>query len=47
MTISIAVVTNLQREFHNPLEISAVAIELKEYAKTFPRSLFVVDKRRS
>jgi len=47
MTISIAVVTNLQRKFRNPLEISAVAIELKEYAKTFPRSLCVVDKRRS
>ncbi len=47
MTISIAVVTNQQRRFSNPLEMSAVAIELKEYAKTFPRSLYVVDKRRS
>ena len=47
MTISIAVVTNLQRKFSSPLEISAVAVELKEYAKTFPRSLCVVDKRRS
>lgn len=47
MTISIAVVTNLQRTFRSPLEMSAVAVELKEYAKTFPRSLYVVDKRRS
>ena len=47
MTISIAVVTNLQRSFRSPLEVSAVAIELKEYAKTFARSLYVVDKRRS
>jgi GGDEF domain-containing protein len=47
MTISIAVVTNLQRKFSSPLEISAVAVELKEYAKTFQRSLYVVDKRRS
>jgi GGDEF domain-containing protein/CHASE3 domain sensor protein len=47
MTISIAVVTNLQRSFNNPLEMSAVAIELKEYAKSFQRSLYVVDKRRS
>jgi len=47
MTISIAVVTNLQRTFSSPLEISAVAIELKEYAKSFQRSLYVVDKRRS
>ena len=47
ITISIAVVTNQQRTFNNPLEMSAVAIELKEYAKSFPRSLYVVDKRRS
>ena len=47
MTISIAIVTNLQRMFRSPLEMSAVAIELKEYAKTFQRSLYVVDKRRS
>jgi GGDEF domain-containing protein/CHASE3 domain sensor protein len=47
MTISIAVVTNLQRKFSSPLEMSAVAIELKEYAKTFPRSLYVVNKRRT
>ncbi|MEK6743865.1 MAG: diguanylate cyclase [Nitrospirota bacterium] len=47
MTISIAVVTNLQRSFSSPLEMSAVAIELKEYAKSFQRSLYVVDKRRS
>jgi len=47
MTISIAVVTNLQRTFDSPLAMSAVAIELKEYAKTFSRSLYVVDKRRS
>ena len=45
-TISIAIVTNLQRMFRSPLEMSAVAIELKEYAKTFPRSLYVVDKRK-
>ncbi len=47
MTISIAVVTNLQRTFSSPLEASAVAVELKEYAKTFSRSLYVVDKRRT
>jgi GGDEF domain-containing protein/CHASE3 domain sensor protein len=47
MTISIAVVTNLQWKFSSPLEMSAVAIELKEYAKTFPRSLYVVNKQRT
>ncbi len=47
MTISVAVVTNLLRTFRSPLEVSAIAIELKEYAKTFPRSLYVVDKRRT
>jgi len=47
MTISIAVVSNLKRKFQSPLEMSAVAVELKAYAKTFQRSLYVVDKRQS
>jgi GGDEF domain-containing protein/CHASE3 domain sensor protein len=47
MTISIAVVTNEQRTFVNTLEASAIAAELKDYAKTFSSSVFVVDKRRS
>jgi len=47
MTISIAVVTNEQRTFVNTLEASEVAAELKDYAKTIPSSVFVVDKRRS
>lgn len=46
MTISIAVVTNRRRTFINPLQVSEVAAELKDYAKTFPRSLYIVDKRR-
>jgi len=47
MTISIAVVTNEQRTFVNTLEASAIAAELKDYAKTFSSSVFVVDKRRA
>jgi len=47
ITISIAIVTNAQRRFTNPLEASEIAAELKDYAKTIPSSLYVVDKRRS
>ncbi len=46
MTISIAIVTNELRELTNPLEASEIAAELKDYAKTIPGSVFVVDKRR-
>ncbi len=46
ITISIAIVTNEHREFTNPLEVSEVAAELKDYAKTIPKSIFVIDKRR-
>ena len=47
VTISIAVVTNTLRSFTNPLEMAEVGAELKEYAKQFARSIFVVDKRRN
>lgn len=46
MTVSIAVVTNKDHKFSNSVEIGEVAAELKEYAKSQPGSLFVVDKRR-
>lgn len=46
MTISIAIVTNERRKFINALEASEIAAELKDYAKTIPKSVFVVDKRR-
>ncbi len=46
MTMSIAIVTNERRELTNPLEASEIAAELKDYAKTIPGSVFVVDKRR-
>src|SRR5574341_950998 len=47
MTISIAIVTNLHRTLSSPLEASETAAELKDYAKTFNRSLYVIDKRRA
>lgn len=47
MTMSIAIVTNERRRLSNPLEVSEIAAELKDYAKTIPGSVFVVDKRRS
>ena len=47
MTISIAIVTNEHRKLSNPLEASEIAAELKDYAKTIPRSVFVIDKRRT
>lgn len=47
MTISIAIVTNERRKLTNSLEASEIAAELKDYAKTIPKSVFVVDKRRT
>jgi diguanylate cyclase (GGDEF)-like protein len=46
MTISIAVVTNLYRELIDPLQVGEIVAELKEYAKSIPGSIYVVDKRR-
>ena len=45
MTVSIGVVTNEIREFTHTAQISELATEMKAYAKTFPGSLFVVDRR--
>jgi GGDEF domain-containing protein len=47
MSISIAIVTNEHRKLTNPLEVSEIAAELKDYAKSIPKSVFVVDKRRN
>lgn len=46
MTISIAVVTNLQRKLTNPIQVGELAAELKEYAKSISESIYVVDRRR-
>lgn len=47
MTISIAIVTNERRKLNSALEASEIAAELKDYAKTIPKSVYVVDKRRN
>jgi len=46
MTVSIGIVTNQHREFEHPARASALATEMKSYAKTLPGSVFVVDRRR-
>ncbi len=46
MTISIAIVTNVQHNVSNPVQVAEIAAELKDHAKTIPKSIYVVDKRR-
>jgi diguanylate cyclase (GGDEF)-like protein len=47
MTISIAVVTNEKKKFQTADKIAEQAAQLKHYAKTFPKSIYVIDQRRS
>lgn len=46
MTVSIAVVTNQKRAITSPMQVAEIVAQLKQYAKTFPRSVYVVDQRR-
>jgi diguanylate cyclase (GGDEF)-like protein len=46
MTLAIAVVTSEIRRLQNSIQVGEIAAELKRYAKSFPRSIFVVDRRR-
>ena len=46
MTRGIAVVTIRDRRLQNPILVGEIAAELKKYAKSFSRSIFVVDRRR-
>lgn len=46
MTLSIGVVTNRNRPFTHPAQVSELATEMKSYAKTLPGSVFAVDRRR-
>ena len=45
MTLSIGVVTNERRTFTQPGTVSALATEMKTYAKTLPGSVYAVDRR--
>ncbi len=46
MTLSIGIVTNKNRRFAHPAQVSELATEMKSYAKTLPGSVFVVDRRQ-
>lgn len=46
MTISIGIVTNERRSLSHPGQVSAIATEMKSYAKTRPGSVYVVDRRQ-
>ncbi len=44
ITVSIGVVSNEERELRDPIQIGEIAAELKEYAKSFHRSICVVEE---
>jgi GGDEF domain-containing protein len=46
MSISIAVVTNLEHKITTAIQVGEIAAELKEYAKSIPGSVYVIDRRR-
>ncbi len=45
MTLSIGVVTNAQRTFTAPRQVSLLATEMKTYAKTLEGSVYSIDRR--
>ncbi len=45
MTLSIGVVTNAQRTFTEPRQVSRLATEMKTYAKTLDGSVYSIDRR--
>lgn len=45
MTVSIGVVTTERRNFVHAAQVSALATEMKSYAKTLPGSVFSIDRR--
>ena len=47
MSLSIAVITNEQKQISHIAEINAIATELKKHAKSFAGSIFVKDRRAS
>ncbi|MBI5057297.1 MAG: HAMP domain-containing protein [Nitrospirae bacterium] len=46
MTISIAVITRQQNELINQIKLGETAAELKHYAKSIPRSIWVTERRQ-
>jgi diguanylate cyclase (GGDEF)-like protein len=45
MTVSIGVVTTERRHFTHAAQVSALATEMKNYAKTLPGSVYAIDRR--
>ena len=45
MTVSIAVVTNKSHKLFDPIQVAELAAELKDHAKSIPRSVYVEDRR--
>jgi len=46
MTVSIAVVTNQIRDLKSHIQVGEIAAEMKNYAKSFGKSIYVVDRRK-
>jgi GGDEF domain-containing protein len=46
MTLSIAVVTNRQRKLISHIQVGEIAADMKNFAKTFSKSTYVVDQRQ-
>jgi hypothetical protein len=47
MSISVAIVTNLERKFTHFAEIGVVGAELKKYLKTLDGSNYLIDRRKT
>jgi diguanylate cyclase (GGDEF)-like protein len=47
MTLAIAVVTNQYHRLQNHVQVGEIAAELKNFAKSFSHSIFVVDRRKN
>ncbi|MDD5194521.1 MAG: diguanylate cyclase, partial [Candidatus Omnitrophica bacterium] len=45
LTISVGIITNLYREFSHVAQISSMGAEIKGFAKKFPESKYIFDKR--
>jgi GGDEF domain-containing protein len=46
MTLSIGAVTTERRRFTHAAQVSALATEMKSYAKTLPGSVYAIDRRQ-
>jgi GGDEF domain-containing protein len=47
MTLAVAVVTNQHHRLQSHVQVGEIAAELKNYAKSFSKSIFVADRRRN